>query len=71
MPDATCSYCLNKNKHFEVSGMRKFEGEQFTKYQLCRPCNSLIVNLNPRVDSDKRREIWLTIWKNVQSMTVN
>jgi len=62
----TCSYCNNEQMKFEVSGMRRINGDDFTKYQLCRPCNSMLSALNPRVDADKRRKVWDQIWQNVQ-----
>ena len=66
MTDSTCSYCKNENHRFEVSGMRKLKGDDFTKYQLCKSCNSMLSNLNPRVDADKRRKVWDVIWENAQ-----
>ena len=67
MTDMTCSYCKNESPRFEVSGMRKMGGDDFTKYQLCKPCNSMLTNINPRVEVEKRRQVWDVIWQNAQT----
>lgn len=64
--DMMCSYCKKESQSFEVSGMRKIIGDDFIKYQLCKPCSSMLTNINPRVDSEKRRQLWDVIWKNAQ-----
>ena len=66
MNNTTCSYCQSESSNFEVSGMRKLKGDEFTKYQLCKPCNSMLANLNPRVEAEKRRKVWDVIWQNAQ-----
>ncbi len=66
MIDMTCSYCQMESVKFEVSGMRKFEGDEFTRYQLCKHCNSMLASINPRVEVEKRKKVWNVIWQNVQ-----
>lgn len=66
MVEQMCSYCNQVSQHFEVSGMRKLDGNDFISYQLCKPCNSMLANLNPRVEAEKRRKIWDTIWQNLK-----
>ncbi len=64
---ASCSYCLNEAESFEVTGKKRMESGDFKDYRLCHACNSKLTNLNPTIDTKKRKDMWELIWKNAEA----